>query len=649
MSDIIPFPAPADTEARMRRVEEVRREREEQARLDASRLEDRRMLLERARKARAERKKMSALTERRSVARNLWEILDRLEKIPNPIRKVDVLIAAGKAQEGDSTKHLERYALRPGLPEVEEAKRSKRLVQAVRVYVEIARKAAELAGSDPDTAELEVLQGSRYLSDLPPERPDDPDARAADVIAEALRRMTDRLSQSFNLPQYFENCERHRLIPAETASEIKARFRPMYERSRLIPKETSDTEFFFTAAETVSLKAVTLPHEIKIPSGLNSDFLSLGWSLVGALKRCPCVYLGSVLAGKQFKAKAHGDIFQYYSDLEPVGAAPKPPRAPSVEDYAAALKNMSGDRQATLLRGQLDPEFANTPEYQEAKQEFREALTAQQKPPSKPVPAPVEPAPIVPLSGHAELPVKCLLTWDLELILAPFGPAGTVIPVIVRRAMTRIKPAELVLLACPDAEAPIYFDPDITLGECPGHLAPGVSSWRLQADERVNIESPYHGHSGDNKAHDYVRNLCVSEVDTPHQKNQLDLQTASSEALAALAKLPPFFRYFEDQELRYPFIASFWTDERQNGEPHFVPDVFATQTSAPTVATEGTILARLERWMRGDLEDQYSFDFATLEGELAHQVEKLVSACEAALTEAQRRLDLLLHNDEPES
>lgn len=647
MSDIIPFPAPAETEARRRRVEEVRREREEQARLEASRLEDRRMLLERARKARAERKKMSALTERRSVARNLWEILDRLEKIPNPIRKVDVLIAAGKAQEGDSTKHLERYALRPGLSEADEVKRSKRLVQAVRVYVEIARKAAELAGSDPDTAELEVLQGSRYLSDLPPERPDDPDARAADVIAEALRRMTDRLSERFNLPQYFENCERNRLIPAETLSEKNARFQPKHEQNRPIPKETSNTEICFTAAESVSLKTVTLPHEIKIPSGLNSDFLSLGWSLVDALKRCPGVYLGSVLAGKQFKARAHGDIFQYYSDLESVGAPPEP----TADEVVAVLRALPAEDRAALLQARDNPDLACTPGYAVLYQKLEKTLQALRAAatPAAPRSEAAKPAPIEPLSGHAELPVKCLLTWDLELILAPFGPARTIIPVIVRRAMTRIKPAERVWIACPDAEQPIDFDPDITLGECRGHLAPGVSSWRLQADERVNIESPYHGHSGDNKAHDYMRNLWVSEIDTPHQKNHLELQTASSEALAALAKLPPFFRYFEDQELRYPFIASFWTDERQNSESYFVPDIFGTQTADPTVATEGTILARLERWMRGDLEDQYSFDFATLEEQLANKTQKLVNASEAALTEAKRRLDLLLHKDEPES
>ena len=623
MSDIIPFRPPADAEARIRRVEEVRREHEEQARLEASRLEDRRMLLERARKARAQRKKMSTTTERRSVARNLWEILDRLEKAPKPIRKVDVLIATGKAQEGDSTKHLERYALRPGLSEADEAKRSKRLVQAVRVYVEIARKAAELAGSDPDTAELEVLQGSRYLSDLPPERPDDPDARAANVIAEALRRMTDRLSQRFNLPQYFENCERNCLIPAET----------------------SDAEFSFISAGCVSLKTVTLPHKIKIAV----DERAIEWSLLETLKSCPGVYLGSVFAGKGFKARAQGDIFQYYSYLEAVAPAPKRPRAPLPDDYDAALNKLSLDEQAALRSGQPEPEFNNAPEYQEAEQKFREGLTAPQKPAPKPMHAPVARSPVNALSGHTELPIRCLLTWDLSLILAPLGPAGTIVPVLVRRAMTRVKPAELVLISCPDAEEPIYFSPEITLGECRGHLAPGLSSWRLQADERINIESDYHGWIGDNEAHEYMKNVIVHEVELPLRKNQAELQTATSEILGELVKLPLFFRYVEDENLNFSFVARYQTDERQNSKHYFFPDIIEMETSSPTVAAEGTILARLERWMRGDLEGYERIDSSTLEEELTHKIEKLVNASEAALAEAQRRLDLLLHQDDPES
>jgi hypothetical protein len=215
--------------------------------------------------------------------------------------------------------------------------------------------------------------------------------------------------------------------------------------------------------------------------------------------------------------------------------------------------------------------------------------------------------------------------------------------------MTRIKPAELVLISCPDAEEPIWFRPEITLGECRGHLAPGLSSWRLQADERINIESDYHGWIGDNEAHEYMKNVIVHEVELPLRKNQAELQTATSEILGELVKLPLFFRYVEDENSNFPFVASYQTDERQNSKHYFFPDIIEIETSSPTVAAEGTILARLERWMRGDLEGYERIDSSTLEEELTHKIEKLVNASEAALAEAQRRLDLLLHQDDPES
>jgi hypothetical protein len=452
----------------MRRVEEVRREREEQARLEASRLEDRRMLLERARKARTERKKMSALTERRSVARNLWEILDRLEKGPIGIRKVAVLIAAGKAQDGDSTKHLERYALRPGLSEADEAKRSKRLVQAVRVYVEIARKAAELAGSDPDIAELEVLQGSRYLSDLPPERPDDPDARAADVIAEALRRMTERLSQRFDLPGYFAKCERHRLVPSPTF-------------------QTDD--LFVVTTECGLLSTVMLPHKIPLTYRNYSAFNLL----LEALKRCPGVYLGSLVAGESFNASLKASLFQHYPD-------------PDIDEtYSADLK----------------------------------------------------------------LSVRCIPTWDINLTLAPFGPSQTVIPILVRTAATRVKPSKSVMLSCSGAEDPIDFSEELTLGECQGHLMPGTSSRSLEADERINVESIYHGYEGDNSRF-YMHSVTLQDVTQQDSASLVEIQIASRESLADLAKNKPFFRYVENTT--EPFISLSGTDERQHSDTYFVPN-----------------------------------------------------------------------------
>lgn len=551
MSEIVQFPGSADAETRLRQAEDRKREREERVRTEAARLEERRMLLERARRTREERKKITALTERRIVARNLWEILERVEKGPRRIRKVDILIAAGKAQEGDSTKHLERYALRAGLPEAEEAKRSERLVQAVRVYVEIARKAADLEGSDPDIAELEVLQGSRYLSELPPEQADDPNVAAADIIAESLRRMTERLSQRFDLPGYFAKCERHRLVPSPTL-------------------QTDD--LFVVTTECGLLSTVMLPHKIPLTS---RNYLAFNM-LLEALKRCPGVYLGSLVAGGSFNASLKASLFQHYPD-------------PDInETYSADLK----------------------------------------------------------------LSVRCIPTWDINLILAPFGPSQTVIPVLVRTAVTRVKPSKSVMLSCSGAEDPIDFSEELTLGECQGHLMPGTSSHSLEADERINVESVYHGYEGDNSRF-YMHSVTLQDVTQHDSASLVEIQIASRESLADLAKNKPFFRYVENT--KEPFISLSGTDERQHSDTYFVPNgLFSSstlkpasiETSSPTVAAEGTILARLERWMRGDLEFEFNFgqeSNSLLEAELEQRTRKLVVACDATLAEARRRLDLLLH------
>lgn len=545
MSDIIPFPAPADTEARRRRVEEVRREREEQARLEASRLEDRRMLLERARKARAERKKMSALTERRSVARNLWEILDRLEKAPNPIRKVDVLIAAGKAQEGDSTKHLERYALRPGLPEVEEAKRSKRLVQAVRVYVEIARKAAELAGSDPDTAELEVLQGSRYLSDLPPERPDDPDARAADVIAEALRRMTHRLSERHNLKSYFEKCERHCLVPDS------ANYSWGEEKNRPIN---------FIVQHGATLKRISLPHETWQGDARSYE--------EDAMRRCPAVHIGTVIAGPEF--------------------------------IAVATPTPSRETESDKLSNNISEEFD----------------------------------------------VRCIPVLEINLTLGPFGPGSSICAVLLLSFKTKFKPPADFLDEHPYFDGcDIFGDGDYTYGELGfvhGHYEHGEKFSSISQRARYVFENfQVIGAPLTSGTHRNFR-------ETTRKRERIMLPTGQEQLLTYLL-LPVFFRYAEDH-----LQSVIWSDQRfQFSSDDFV-ELLILQDEAPspaaTVSAEGTLLSRLERWMRGDLLSLTDAENKkpSLEQELEDSIRRLVEGCDAAVTEAKNLLGSLL-TDAPDS
>lgn len=533
MSEVVPFPEAPGAEDRRRRSEEFRREQKETARLEAARLEDRRMLLERARKAMEQRRRMSAASERRTVARNLWDMLDRLEKGPAARSKADVLLAAGRAQPGDSTKHLERYALRPGLPEAEEKKKSEFLVQRIKAYVDIARKAAELAGTDPDTAEFELLQGSSYLSDAPHDHMDDPDARAADIIALALRRMADRLSQRFDLKRYFERCERHRLVPE--------------------PPEARSPRF--VVAEYGTLIGIDIPHTI---SG----------SRVTALDRCPGVYLGSVIADEAMLSQAF----------------------------------------ATLHRDEDDEDW-----------------------------------PI-------ELKARRIPTWDVHVRFGPFGPSQSVVPILDVRPVTRIKPRESGnVFASPDE--PVWFYHRITLGEHSGHPDSPCSIDIAQPEERIvppMYEAPDEGF--------WLTNLVVAPDKHPangatgkrHQPSA-ELKVVSLDSVLSTLKRPLFFRHYDETGSTPAPV--WWTDERASGSvevpEYYFPIADENSRFLPTVATEGTLLARLERWMHGTMPVDEFFESVVsrkLEEELSARAERLVHASDTALQEAEERLKDLLQD-----
>jgi hypothetical protein len=207
MSDVTRFPASPEAEQRLREREEAQRIQEGRAREEAARIRERQAKLEHARNACARRPKMVRETERKHVASNLWQLLEYFKNLPDGPRPADVLVAAKCSQNGDSTKRLPRYALRPNGD-------GKELVQKIEAYVKIARKAAELAKEDPDDAELRVLSGSSYLSNLPEVRPQDPDGEAAEMIAKGLMGIATRLGEKHDLRGYFAQCERQRITPS---------------------------------------------------------------------------------------------------------------------------------------------------------------------------------------------------------------------------------------------------------------------------------------------------------------------------------------------------------------------------------------------------------------------------------------------------
>ncbi len=273
MSEIVKFPERPDA-AKRREAHEEERQRKAQA--EARAKEQRSAHIERAQAAMKSRPIMKTESERRTVARNLWLLLASIEKGPDGISKAEVLKAAGKAAAGDSTKHLARYALPPGLPEAEELKRTGQLVQKIRIYVAIAKKAAELAKRDPDDALLQLLQGSSYLAEELAAASDDPTWLAAEHIAEHIRRAADRLSRHHDLPAFFATLRRHRLVwQAQDGEEPE-----LYGKWVVDPGVRSSR--------------ATLPCRVEGPGDLAD------------VERCPAIHLGIVRADESTK---HG-VFQ---------------------------------------------------------------------------------------------------------------------------------------------------------------------------------------------------------------------------------------------------------------------------------------------------------------------------------------------------
>ena len=126
MSEIIPFPRrqAADTGAE-----------DEQKRKEDERVKRARLIAVRA-NLRAQ-PRMAKFTDRKAIATNLYQILDRLER-ERGISKAKILHSAGQGGPGDSTKRLPRFALQPGLEPAEEDKRAENLGSVPHQHIELS-------------------------------------------------------------------------------------------------------------------------------------------------------------------------------------------------------------------------------------------------------------------------------------------------------------------------------------------------------------------------------------------------------------------------------------------------------------------------------------------------------------------------------
>jgi hypothetical protein len=151
--------------------------------------------------------KITRPEDRRIVATNLGEILDRLESGGRG-KKVAVLRAANMGEDGNSTKQLYNYTL-PRSPTMSSTleKRLSKLVKRVDGYVKLAQTAADLAAWDEREILIDLFRGSTYDAEASGPVPDLPDYLFA--LDEILDRLKSWLVKQTDIQWYYETLRKY--------------------------------------------------------------------------------------------------------------------------------------------------------------------------------------------------------------------------------------------------------------------------------------------------------------------------------------------------------------------------------------------------------------------------------------------------------
>jgi hypothetical protein len=146
--------------------------------------------------------KMTHIEDRKIVAKNLWNILDKFER-DGHAKKETVLRDANMGEKGNSTKQLFYYTLRP-FDTVSAAleKRIDRLVKRTDKYRRLAEVAAKKAEWDTQGVLIELFKGSSYDASEQGPIPQLPEYLFA--INGILQRMKDWLVQNTRIEWYYQ-------------------------------------------------------------------------------------------------------------------------------------------------------------------------------------------------------------------------------------------------------------------------------------------------------------------------------------------------------------------------------------------------------------------------------------------------------------
>src|SRR4051812_13616802 len=264
MSKVVPFPT----------LPHVSTDQEERS-SEAGRLAaQRRELARRARETMESRPNLRRADERAVVARNLWDILSRVER-ERGITKAAVLQAARQGSEGDSTKRLPRFALRPGLTDEERQRRTLKLTKGVKKYARIVAAAARLGRLSEDECLLDLLAGTSYG----PNDDDPPDVEPwCETLAGLLNALGRAVALDHDLAGYFSFIGKHALRARDrwdgfehgmsndpTPFDLSDGGTTELEECRLLPKVYIDD-----STVRRGIRAELVPNPVPEPTGKDS-------------------------------------------------------------------------------------------------------------------------------------------------------------------------------------------------------------------------------------------------------------------------------------------------------------------------------------------------------------------------------------------
>jgi hypothetical protein len=613
---------------------------------DAVTKEKQRELDRQTRRRRIEHAKAAMLAEprmrfsdRKRVARNLWDLLEHFEKGPAAVRKRDVLMRGIGSKPEDSTKRLPRYALRPSAEgqfenpddrKAHDEKLEKLLAQRIVEYQKIAIAGAELAGEDQDDVLLQLLSGTRYLNDNTARQETNSHAwEAAEILSEQMHVFVDSLSAKYNLARYFDLIDELRLVRhpqypgkliAHDCKELKAVSLPYYENSLSFPR---------MLLENLRLPSIYIgtveADEPKLALATAVETIEVGdsdWEI------------GAYLKNYAFIAKCI-PTWDIYLAIGPFGAAKRP--VPIIVRTARTRVRPLNTEGVHLSNGfpalvafdwQTIGEFDGHNFFEEEKilsnrdcapdpyQIFERVILSMARDLTEATKKEIEQA------AHA---------YNSEFsTLSEFAPPDVSLTIGWNDSVIFDGSKSEIL-----AQKPVSLDSQCAAANVNAITEAGSSSQSLINTKSETLDSGLIRHSDDAFSKEtevfHANSRIVKYTDLPYPdwshfiKLDSELRPISAEEISSLFTKPSYHRH--RTEPRIPNMV--WWDERPGAEKYDDfsiggEEVIGRVPGTPVLAPEGSLLALLERWWRGEVLNR-----APLRNELEKEVHDAVDRLEA--------------------